>query len=313
MAEPYIIKMPKLSDTMEEGTIVTWEKNVGDFIERGTIVATVETDKAIMDVEVFREGYLSASIDIDSVVPVGTTIAYLVENESDVQQTAASVDVSAATEMQSTETVVEESVPAPAMDVGSSAPEGAYLIKMPKLSDTMEEGTIVTWEKEIGDKIERGDVVATVETDKAIMDVEIFREGYLSGPQAETDSVIEVGAVMGYLVKNAASVVNKTQTTPITLKKAEQVSSDTKPIPAGTVKAKTQIAAMPSGATPAPRPRSGKATPYARQLAGAHGIDLNSIIGSGVEGVIVAADVMNSNVQKTSTKRIFQVAGEGRA
>ena len=53
MAEPYIIKMPQLSDTMTEGTVVTWEKEVGEFIERGSIVATVETDKAIMDVEVF--------------------------------------------------------------------------------------------------------------------------------------------------------------------------------------------------------------------------------------------------------------------
>ena len=56
MAEPFVIKMPKLSDTMTEGTLVTWEKNVGDRIERGSVIATVETDKAIMDVEVFREG-----------------------------------------------------------------------------------------------------------------------------------------------------------------------------------------------------------------------------------------------------------------
>ena len=56
MAEAYAIKMPKLSDTMTEGTVVTWEKNIGDHVTRGTVVATVETDKAIMDVEVFREG-----------------------------------------------------------------------------------------------------------------------------------------------------------------------------------------------------------------------------------------------------------------
>lgn len=55
MAEPYVIKMPKLSDTMTEGTVVTWEKQPGDRIERGTVIATVETDKAIMDVEIFRE------------------------------------------------------------------------------------------------------------------------------------------------------------------------------------------------------------------------------------------------------------------
>mgnify|MGYP001548162603 CR=1 FL=1 len=79
MSEPYIIKMPQLSDTMTEGVIVSWEKNIGDEIRRGDIVATVETDKAVMDVEVFRDGFLSGPIaPIDSVVAVTGPIAYLV-------------------------------------------------------------------------------------------------------------------------------------------------------------------------------------------------------------------------------------------
>ena len=76
----------------------------------------------------------------------------------------------------------------------------AYTIKMPQLSDTMTEGVVVSWEKQVGDQIHRGDVVATVETDKAIMDVEVFRDGYLSGPLAAADSVILVGEAMGYIV-----------------------------------------------------------------------------------------------------------------
>ena len=86
MAEPYVIKMPKLSDTMTEGTLVTWEKQPGDQITRGTVVATVETDKAIMDVEVFREGYLSGPlIAANSTVPVGQPIAYIVPSKDDVK------------------------------------------------------------------------------------------------------------------------------------------------------------------------------------------------------------------------------------
>ena len=86
MAEPYVIKMPQLSDTMTEGVVVSWEKQIGDKIERGDIVATVETDKAIMDVEVFREGYLSGPIaPADSTIPVGEAIAYLVESADQVQ------------------------------------------------------------------------------------------------------------------------------------------------------------------------------------------------------------------------------------
>jgi len=85
MSEPYVIKMPQLSDTMTEGVIVSWEKNIGDEIKRGDIVATVETDKAVMDVEVFRDGYLSGPIAaIDSTVPVTEAIAYLVESKDEV-------------------------------------------------------------------------------------------------------------------------------------------------------------------------------------------------------------------------------------
>ena len=168
MAEPFLIKMPQLSDTMSEGTIVSWEKAVGDFISRGTVVATVETDKAIMDVEVFREGYLSGPlVAAGSTVPVGTPIAALVAESAQASDAPAPSPAAVA--------------PKPAV---TAAPEGQPVL-MPQLSDTMSEGTLVSWEKAVGDFITRGTVIATVETDKAIMDVEVFREGYLSGPRAD--------------------------------------------------------------------------------------------------------------------------------
>lgn len=299
--------MPQLSDTMTEGMVVSWEKNLGDKVERGDIVATIETDKAIMDVEVFREGYLSGPlVEPDSSVPVGEAIAYLVASPEEVQSDAGAVSAPASAASPVESGAEAEAAPADA------APEDAYAIKMPKLSDTMEEGVMVSWEKAIGDKVERGDIVAQVETDKAIMDLELFREGYLSGPIAEEDSTIPVGEVIGYLVSDASQVLD-TKKTASTGKAAATGGAVIKSEPAGKAKAKTHIPAMPAGATPAPRPRSGSASPYARQLAGAHGIDLNSITGTGKGGVIVAADVLNSEVQKTSTKRIFQVPGEGRA
>ncbi len=301
MSNPYIIKMPQLSDTMTEGTVVTWEIKVGDFVKRGTIVATVETDKAIMDVEVFHEGYLSGPVSaVDSVIPVGNAMAILVADKKDVVE-GEGTPVIASGEDEST----DANVAPVAVD---ETPKGAHAVKMPQLSDTMTEGTMVTWEKQLGDHITRGTIVATVETDKAIMDVEVFREGYLSGPIAAVDSVIPVGDAIAFLVDDKASVLQSERTagaaTPAAVVKSE---------PSGTAKPKTHIPAMPHGATPAPRPSNADATPYARQLAGAHGIDLNHIKGTGPDGVINAADVLNSNVQKTSTKRIFQVPGVGRA
>ncbi len=190
-----------------------------------------------------------------------------------------------------------------------------YAIKMPKLSDTMTEGTVVSWEKSIGDHVTRGTVVATVETDKAIMDVEIFREGYLSGPLVPVDSVVAVGDVIAYLVAESGDV--KGGEAPVRAAVREAAVETEAPAemhfePYGTQKAKTHIPAMPHGATPAPRPRAGNASPYARQLAGAHGIDINSLIGTGSSGIVVAGDVTRGQVPPTLARRIYQVPGMGR-
>src|SRR3972149_515839 len=190
-----------------------------------------------------------------------------------------------------------------------------YTIKMPKLSDTMTEGTVVTWEKQVGEQIARGTVVATVETDKAIMDVEISREGYLSGPLARVGAVVPVGGAIAYLVADVKKVKGgEAAAAPAERRKSERVA-ETDPHkfePYGTPKAKTHIPAMPHGATPAPRPRTGLASPYARQLAGAHGIDIHSLKGSGPGGMILAADVTAPMAPPGMAKRIYQVPGIGR-
>jgi len=293
MSEPYVIKMPQLSDTMTEGVVVSWEKKIGEKIQRGDIVATVETDKAIMDVEVFREGYLSGPIaPVDATIPVGEAMAYLVESEDAVQ--AGEAEAPAATQTAETEAAAEPDAPAEEAAAAASsvsAPEGAsHTIKMPQLSDTMTEGVVVSWEKELGEKIERGDIVATVETDKAIMDVEVFREGYLSGPRVEVDSTVPVGEPMAFLVDSEDKVVKETATVgaaPAAKKEAEA--------PAAAAAPAQQAEAAPAPAagdvTPAPRPANKQATPYARKLAASLNVNLNNLHGSGPEGEITAEDV----------------------
>jgi dihydrolipoamide dehydrogenase len=205
----------------------------------------------------------------------------------------------------------------PAAESGASAPEGAtHTITMQQLSDTMTEGVVVSWEKQPGDKIERGTVVATVETDKAIMDVEVFREGYLSGPLAPVDSTVPVGAAMAYLVESPGQVV-KEQAAPVAAPSGGGAA------PTTPVAAKSEIgapAATPSvsvsGARVAARPQGRGATPYARAIAGQRGIDLNGLRGSGPAGVIVAADVHGAPAATAPAAGGFpqvDVPGEGRA
>src|SRR4030042_6674636 len=102
-----------------------------------------------------------------------------------------------------------------------------YARTMPQLSDTMTEGVVVTWEKQAGDRVERGDIVATVETDKAIMDVEVFQDGFLSGPIADVGSVVEVGHPMGFIVDDAS----KANDTGVTISAEHKVKDKHKDAP----------------------------------------------------------------------------------
>ncbi|MDD5375602.1 FAD-dependent oxidoreductase [Acidithiobacillus sp.] len=288
MAEPYVIKMPQLSDTMTEGVLVSWEKPAGARVERGDVVATVETDKAIMDVEVFRSGYLAGPLaEANSVIPVGGTIGYI--TDSAVETAAAPVPAAPAV------------VPTGPASATPPASEG-YAVKMPQLSDTMTEGVLVSWEKPAGARVERGDVVATVETDKAIMDVEVFREGYLSGPLAAVDAVVPVGEAIAWLVESPEQVSHENA-----VHDGGRRQPDATPAPVATPVPAAMSGPVP-GAYPAPRPRQGAASPFARQLAGQRGVDINGLRGTGPAGVIVAADVLGA-----AGGRAAPVASDGTA
>jgi dihydrolipoamide dehydrogenase len=186
-----------------------------------------------------------------------------------------------------------------------------YVIKMPQLSDTMTEGVIVSWEKKIGERIKRGDIVATVETDKAVMDVEVFRDGYLSGPLAPLDAVVHVTHPIGYLVDSKEEVVeggSEPAAKPAASRPAARPATPTPSAPAAAVAAPLpQTVVVEPGAAPQPRPQGLKATPLARKLAGQRNVDLDRLIGSGPGGAITAADI-----QRAPAPYEVPVPGDGR-
>ncbi|MCA1925151.1 MAG: FAD-dependent oxidoreductase [Thiobacillus sp.] len=293
--------MPQLSDTMTEGVVVTWEKQPGDRVERGDIVATVETDKAIMDVEVFKAGYLAGPLaDVGATIAVGATLGYITDTAGDVAIAAGEV--------------VQEQAQTEMIPHHAGTP-----IVMPQLSDTMTEGVVVTWEKKPGDAIRRGDIVATVETDKAIMDVEVFQEGYLSGPIADVGSVVEVGHPMAFIVDDAA----KANDTGVTLT-ADHKVTDThkvaphaadKPAHVPTPKSTPATVAASGNQPPVARVPGRPASPYARKVAAQLGVNLGSVAGTGPAGVIVAADVARARPSMAEVAHSLpqvDVPGQGR-
>ena len=294
MAE--IINMPRLSDTMTEGVVATWLKKVGDKIEEGDILAEIETDKATMEFESFNEGtLLYIGLQEGETAPVDALLAIIGEEGEDVS----AIIAGGATDDASEETTTEES-PAEIPEVTAEAaaiPDGVIVVTMPRLSDTMTEGTVATWLKSVGDKIEEGDILAEIETDKATMEFESFNEGtllYIGLQEGETAIVDSLLAIIGEAGTNVDAIVNNF------ISGAEPAAK--KETPAPTKEASQSVAAK--AATPAPKgvvemPKATAsnekiiASPLARKLAEDKGINLSHLQGTGDHGRIIKRDIEN--------------------
>lgn len=152
-------------------------------------------------------------------------------------------------------------------------------ITMPKLSDTMTEGQLGAWRKSIGERIERGDVIAEVETDKATMDLEAFSSGILLEQRVAAGEVVPVGSVIG-LIGEAGEAATQPQPPP-----PEPVSAEPVPAP--------EIQRQPPSPPVSERsaPHAAQAAPVVRRRAGELGIDLAKVVGSGPEGRIMLEDL----------------------
>lgn len=308
MAE--IINMPRLSDTMEEGTVAKWLKNVGDKVEEGDILAEIETDKATMEFESFHEGVLlHIGIAEGDGAPVDSLLAIIGEEGEDIsgllKETSGSVDVAKKEDTAGATNEAPEQTTTDAPVAESAIPEGVEIIKMPRLSDTMEEGTVATWLKNVGDDVEEGDILAEIETDKATMEFESFYAGtllYVGIKEGESSPVDEVLAVIGPKGTDVAAVLNfKPSGTSATQTAASNESKSTGESP------ETQQAAVITSTS-----NDGQrifVSPLAKKMAEEKGIDLNSVQGSGDHGRIVKRDIENYTpsqkpAQATSTAAV---------
>jgi len=193
------VAMPALSSTMKEGKIVAWNKKVGDKVEVGDILMVVESDKADMDVESYESGWLAKIITPEGGVQnVGSPVALIASSKEEIASISAGGGVGPGS----------NSAPAPAPApstpavVSSASSVPTINVDMPALSSTMKEGKIVAWNKKVGDKVNVGDVLLVVESDKADMDVEAFEEGYLATIITPEGGVAAVGAPVALLVSN---------------------------------------------------------------------------------------------------------------
>jgi pyruvate dehydrogenase E2 component (dihydrolipoamide acetyltransferase) len=288
MAE--VIRMPKMSDTMEEGVIAAWNVKVGDVVKSGDILAEVETDKATMDMESYYEGtVLYIGVDKGEAVPIDAIIAVIGAAGEDFSSLISGESASATT------SPAGEVASAPVAEADSAVDTSnikAAIVSMPLLSDTMTEGVIHKWLKKVGDKVKSGDMLAEIETDKATMEIEAYDEGVLLYIGVKEGEAAPVNSVIAIIGEKDADFQ--------TLLKAHNAGSSLKVEPTPTVaapnvatkKEETSSAAPIVQETVAPL-TDGRvlASPLAKNLAKEKGIDINNVKGSGEGGRIVKADV----------------------
>ena len=283
------ILMPRLSDTMTEGVIAAWHKKVGDTVKKGDLLADVETDKATMELESYQEGVLlhigtptGGKLQVNDLLAIfgkaGEDISSLIAGGSKAAEAKPVVEKTA------------EPAPAsssPALDV--SAME--ELVLMPRLSDTMTEGVIAGWQKNIGDTVKKGEVLADIETDKATMELESYKDGILLYQGAKAGEKILVNELLCIIGKPGLDV----DAIVAAVKSGGGKKTTDGGQPTTEKKAEATPVAPASSAPAAEIVNDGRifASPLAKKVATEKGIDLRYVKGSGDNGRITKTDIDN--------------------
>jgi pyruvate dehydrogenase E2 component (dihydrolipoamide acetyltransferase) len=305
MAE--VILMPRLSDTMTEGVIASWHKKIGEPVKKGDLLAEIETDKATMELESYQNGtLLHIGTPNGGKLQVNDLLAIIGEKGEDI--TALVAQHSGGGTLAPAQPVAEKEVAAPittqvsgAQSIDAAAMEEVVL--MPRLSDTMTEGVIAGWHKKVGDAVKKGDVLADIETDKATMELESYKDGILLYQGAAAGSVIKVNdllCIIGKETLDVAAIVAAVKGG------AAGATATSTPAPANASAPASAVTTQPE--TNADHAGRIFASPLAKKLAAEKGIDLAVIKGSGDNGRIIRNDVETFTPAAVQTSTPAQVS-----
>ena len=295
MAE--IINMPRLSDTMEEGVVAKWLVNVGDTIKEGDILAEIETDKATMEFESFHDGVLlHVGIKEGQTAAVDTLLAIVGEKDEDISgllnSTTNSGQLDLVDQINESENSIQIVEEEPTLKNSDSISNDSFeIITMPRLSDTMEEGTVSSWLVNVGDIVKEGDILAEIETDKATMEFESFHEGtllYIGINVGETAKVDSLLAVIGDANSDYKTAVDNFGLNPVLVDQTDQ--TDVSDLVSETPDTNSELIIEPISNNPNSRVL---ASPLAKKIAKEKNIDISLVDGSGDNGRIIKEDIEN--------------------
>jgi 2-oxoglutarate dehydrogenase E2 component (dihydrolipoamide succinyltransferase) len=307
------VVMPQLGESVTEGTVTRWLKNVGDAIKVDEAIVEVSTDKVDTEIPSPVAGVLlEIRAAQDAVIPVGGVMAIIGESGS----VAPSAPVVSAPVVQTPppapkpEPVIEKPVvqaPAPtpvAQPVAAPAASGSTVnVLLPQLGESVTEGTITRWLKNVGDKVSIDEAIVEISTDKVDTEIPSPSAGVISEIRVVQDQVAPVGAILAVISTSASAAVSAPA--PVA-----PVVSTPAPVVAPPVVA-PPVATPQVVNTPAPvvfnnsqtAANDSFTTPIVRKLAKEQGVDLSQIKGTGINGRVRKDDVLNvakSNAAPTS-------------
>ncbi len=311
MAE--VILMPRLSDTMTEGVVAAWHKKVGDTVKKGDLLAEIETDKATMELESYQQGVLlhigtprGGKLQVNDLLAIigtaGEDVSALVaQNTNSVQNTNEAPVTIAAPENTKVETAA---APIAASSDNIDFSKMDEVVLMPRLSDTMTEGVIAGWQKKVGDTVKKGEILADIETDKATMELESYKDGILlyQGAQAgEKILVNQLLCIIGQPGLDIDAIVKSVKNASDSPAASAPVAQESKAITTPAPIAASVVAAPVAPAASVVNEGRIFASPLAKKIAKEKGVDLKYVKGSGEHGRITKTDLDNYTPASANT------------
>jgi pyruvate dehydrogenase E2 component (dihydrolipoamide acetyltransferase) len=311
MAE--VILMPRLSDTMTEGVVAAWHKKVGDTVKKGDLLAEIETDKATMELESYQDGILlhigtprGGKLQVNDLLAIfgkqGEDITALIAANTNGASAATSSTVTTATA--STSAPASPAAPTTSSATTANSIDASNMeevVLMPRLSDTMTEGVIAGWHKKVGDKVAKGEVLADIETDKATMELESYKDGILLYQGAQVGEKIVVNQLLCIIGQPGLDIDSIVKS--IKAPSSAEAPKATAVAPSTASAATSAPVSAPTATASASVVNEGRifASPLAKKIAKDKGIDLKYVQGTGEHGRITRTDLENYKPGNTAS------------
>ena len=288
----FSVKMPALGESVTEGTVTRWLKNEGDVVAIDEPLLEVSTDKVDTEIPSPAAGVLQKIVvPVDSTVPVGAELAVIEDASGAAPSTPAPVVAQPVAEP----VVAPVTTPAPSASASSANSSSGTFVTMPALGESVTEGTVTRWLKNVGETVNIDEPLLEVSTDKVDTEIPSPVSGVLLSIEVQVDTTVPVGARLATIGASGSTPVTPAPVTPPVVSAPPVVAAP--PVVTPVAPAAPIVPAAPIAPAKVVTPTAVSnsdvyVTPIVRKLAAENGVDLSKVRGTGIGGRIRKEDVL---------------------